>query len=247
MFDIITEEFLQDIAAMNDLIGVVHNANASSKSRVASINSSTLLLAATFEEYIREMGRAYAREVVSRTDDTSRLPRKLSATAWKRTLDQLSRAKIDTGGTPLSLQHISVNARRTIDAILQFLDGDKTQDIYSALIHNDNNMRPAEINSIFSICDLSDICKKTCEHQALKNYFNDEDEGVVHGHFMRFLNDFMEKRNEIAHSLNAVASIGPTSFVSETDFFKAFAQSLADCLPRHLPQAHVIPITTVTL
>ena len=65
VFDVISDDFLSDLDAISDLIGLVANGGGSSKSRVASINSATLLLAATFEELIREMGRQFAREIVS--------------------------------------------------------------------------------------------------------------------------------------------------------------------------------------
>lgn len=97
-FDVISDDFLSDLEAISDLVSLVANGGGTSKSRVASINSATLLLAATFEELVREMCRQYAREVVSRTPSVVDLPRKLTATAWKRSLEELARAKIDSGG-----------------------------------------------------------------------------------------------------------------------------------------------------
>lgn len=177
VFDVISDDFLSDLQAISDLVSLVENGGGSSKSRVASINSATLLLAATFEEFIREMGRQYARELVQLTPDPNNLPRKLSATAWKRTLEELARAKVDTGGTPLPLAQIAANARSSFEAVCKFLEGDSTQDIYSTLVHNENNMRPNQINAVFTISDLGNVCEKISEQPFLKDYFGEDELG----------------------------------------------------------------------
>lgn len=234
-FEVITEDFHQDLVAIFDLVSAVEGASSSAKARVASINSATLLLAATFEEYVREMGRQYARELVERLNDPNKLPRKLTATAWKRTLEHLARAKIDTGGTPLSLDHISADSRSRFDAVWSFLGGDLSQDIYASLIHNENNMRPGEINAVFSICDLKDVCQKISSVEAFKAFFEEDDSGKVHGHLLRSMNDFMEKRNDIAHSINSSTSIGSEDFQRYLGLMKAFSQALVVCLAENLP------------
>lgn len=226
---------MADLAALSELVGAAHGGGTSPKTRIASVNSATLLLAATFEEFVRELGRQYARDMVARTGDPRQLPKKLTATAWKRTLEHLARAKIDTGGTPLSLEHISVDSRAKFDAVLAFIGGDFSQDIYSTLIHNENNMRPGEINAVFSVCDLSNVCQKISEHEKLKACFGEEDSGKVHGKFLIWLNDFMEIRNSIAHALNLGSSVGPDDFASWVRTFEAVAHSLAGTLPSNLP------------
>jgi hypothetical protein len=235
IFNVVADDFLADLTAISELVIVVRDAGSSAKSRIASVNSSTLLLSATFEEFIREMGRQYAREIVSRTMDVRQLPRKLAATAWKRTLEDLARAKIDTGGTPISLENISRDAKSSFDNVCKFLEGDKNQDIYGPLIHNDNNMRPGQLNAIFSICDLKDVCSKISDKHPLHDYFGESDPGRAHGQLLLRLNDFIEKRNDIAHSLNPGNSSVPDQLLDDVEFFRALASSLAETLPAHLP------------
>ncbi|MGB0853042.1 MAG: HEPN domain-containing protein [Pikeienuella sp.] len=237
IFDAISDEFLADLTAISELVSVVETSANSARSRVASVNSSTLLLAARFEEFIREQGRQYAREMVQLQADPSTLPRKLSATAWKRTLEELARAKIDTGGTAVSLETVSRDARSRIDAVCRFLEGDLTQEIYGPLVHNESNMRPAQLNAIFAICDLKDVCRKASDKQPLLGFFSDDDSGRVHGMLLTRLNDFMEKRNNIAHSLNPGNSSSATSLFDDIAFFRSFGLSIAETLPMHLPQA----------
>lgn len=237
IFDAISDEFLADLTAISELVSVVETSGNSARSRIASVNSSTLLLAARFEEFIREQGRQYARETVQLQTDPSTLPRKLSATAWKRTLEELARAKIDTGGTNVSLETVSRNARSRIDAVCRFLEGDLSQEIYGSLVHNESNMRPNQLNAVFAICDLKDVCSKVSDKQPLLSYFDDDDTRRVHGMLLTRLNDFMEKRNDIAHSLNPGTSPSATSLYDDVAFFKAFGLSIAVTLPLHLPQA----------
>ncbi|MCE8420013.1 hypothetical protein LZ190_15100 [Rhodovulum sulfidophilum] len=234
-YDLIAEDFLEDLGALSDLVNAAHNAGTTPKTRIASVNSATLLLAATFEEFVREMARQFARDTVSRTLDTRQLPKKLTATAWKRTLENLARARIDTGGTPLSLEHISSDSRAKFDAVLAFLGGDKSQNIYPTLIHNESNMRPNELNNAFSVCDLKDVCRKISDHNKLKECFGEDEAGKVHGKFVVWLNDFMETRNSIAHALNLGSSAGQEDFVSWVRTFEAVALALAGTLPDHLP------------
>lgn len=236
-FDVISDDFLSDLEAISDLVGLVANGGGSSKSRVASINSATLLLAATFEELVREMGRQYAREVVSRTANVADLPRKLTATAWKRALEDMARAKIDTGGTSTPLLHIATEARSEFDAICKFLEGDISQNIYKHIAHNENNMRPDQINAIFNVCDLNNICAKISENDILKIHLVEADSGQAHSKFKVALNDFMEKRNNIAHSLNPGSSASAEQFLDDVNLLRAVALAMAACLPDHLPKA----------
>ena len=78
-YDLIAEDFLSDLAALSNLVQAAHSSGSSAKARVASVNSATLLLAATFEEFVRQLGRQFARDVVSRTSDPKKLPKKLGA------------------------------------------------------------------------------------------------------------------------------------------------------------------------
>lgn len=234
-FSPISDDFRSDLQAISELIDVVRVNGNTAKSRVASVNSSTLLLAATFEEFIREMGRQYAREIVERATSVDQLPRKLAATAWKRTLEGLARAKLDTGGTPESFDVIARDARQSFDRVCGFVGGDISQDIYHALIHNEYNMRPKQLNEVFSVCGLSDVCRALSDKQPLLEFFDETEAGKTHGQFVTWLNDFMERRNDIAHSLNPGNSLGPTQLLKDIGFLEATALSLSETLAANLP------------
>ena len=74
-FAVITEEFDNDLDAFRLLVNAFDDPQTSApKARIAAANSSTLLLAATFEEFVREMARAYARAVVASSQSIELLP-----------------------------------------------------------------------------------------------------------------------------------------------------------------------------
>jgi hypothetical protein len=237
-FDVISEDFSSDLDAISDLVKLVAGGGGTSKSRVVSINSATLLLAATFEELVREMGRQFAREIVARTANVSDLPKKLTATAWKRSLENMARAKIATGGTSTPLLYIATEARSEFDAICKFLEGDTSQDIYKYIAHNENNMRPEQINSIFNVCELRNFCGILSETEFMKNHFAEDEGGKTYVKFVVALNDFMEKRNGIAHSLNPGSSASADQFLEDVQLLRALALAMAACLPRYLPLAY---------
>lgn len=179
------------------------------------------------------MGRQFAREVVSRTTNVA--DRKLTATAWKRALEDMARARIDTGGTSVPLLHITAEARAEFDAICKYLEGDTSQDIYKHIAHNENNMRPDQINAIFKVCDLGNLCGKISEVELLKTHLAEDDGSRAHAKLVVALNDFMEKTNGMAHSLNPGSSAGAGQFLADVSLLRVVALAMATCLPGHLP------------
>ena len=58
----------------------------------------------------------------------------------------------------------------------------------------------------------------------------------AHGQLLKTLNEFFERRNRIAHSLNAAQSSGPTQVLKDIDMFNAFGKSLCETLEAHHPK-----------
>ena len=57
VFEVIAEEFNEDMEAIRSLVVTFNDPQKNLKVRIAAANSSTLLIAATFEEFVREMAR----------------------------------------------------------------------------------------------------------------------------------------------------------------------------------------------
>src|SRR3546814_106825 len=170
----------------SDLIRSLVNAfndphKSAPKARIVAANSATLLLAATFEEFVREMARAFARAVVTASDSFERLPPKLAATAWRRTMETLARLRIDTRSKVFSAESVFSDALTRFNVVYGFCKGDLSQDIYNELIYNENNMRPGEINSLFKVSDLVDVCSKLADQRPLLENLGEVAAGQAHG------------------------------------------------------------------
>lgn len=229
VFSVIKDDFLEELDSIGALVDTFDQPGSSAKTRVASVNSSILLLAATFEEFVRQMAKEYARWVVSEADSVEALPYKLTETAWKRTLEGLARARLKINGTSV-LESVSRASRTKFDAVCGFISGDLTQEIFDDLIHNENNMRAGELNSMFKVSGLNNVCTKICERDEVQHYFSETNADVAHGLFVNQNDEFFVRRNAIAHSLNAGSSVAPDQVRADIEFFKATGLSLCALL-----------------
>lgn len=241
-FSVIVDDFVEELRSLDQIVSLTQDSKYLPKTRISSMHAVTLLLAANFEEFIRQMAKQCAISVVQRANDVSEIPDLLMETAWKRTLDQLVREKF----SPPKKQSIVASAQRAkpkIDAMFAFVSGDRTQDIYDQLIHNENNMRPREINGMFKIAGFSDICRAICKQNEIKLILSKENEDSAHGEFMSAVDAFFNRRNEIAHSINSASSVGPDQMRRDIRLFEALARDLCVTLEESL----VITITSSTL
>jgi hypothetical protein len=229
VFSVIKDDFLEELGSIGALVNAFDQPGSDPKTRVASVNSSVLLLAATFEEFIREMAKEYARWVVSKAENVEALPSKLTETAWKRTLEGLARTRLRISGTS-ALESVSRTSRTKFDAVCGFISGDLTQEVFDDLIHNENNMRAGELNSMFKVSGLSNICARICTRDEIQHFFSESEAGIAHGLFINQNDEFFERRNAIAHSLNAGSSVAPDQVRTDITFFTATGLSLCALL-----------------
>lgn len=233
VFELIKEEFISELDAIRVLVTTHDEPGRLPKVRVAAANSATLLVAATFEEYIRQSAREYARLVVSNARSFADVPKKLAATAWRRSLERLAKVSFDVEDQPTRNARL-VMAGSTFSSVHEFVRGDLTRDIFGDLIHNENNMRPNELNSMFKVSGLGDVCAKLCEMQPIKDHFQEVELGKAHGKLIAALEEFMERRNGIAHALNPGSSTGADQILKDLDMLGAIAASLFQVLDRQV-------------
>lgn len=234
-FAVITEDFERDLKAIQSVVDAFDDpSKGSPEARESAANAATLLLAATFEEFVRSMARAVARKVIQAASSFSQLPSKLATTAWRRTMRSLTQLRIDNKGRFLSSDGGTSEPRSRFDGIYEFCKGDLSQDIYRDLVVNENNMRPREINLLFGISGLRDVCRQASSEEPLVEHFNEDDKDRSHGRLLSFLEDFFNRRNTIAHSLNA-ASSGPDLIRYDIATFRAFGRSLCETVECYTP------------
>ncbi|MFM2149093.1 MAG: hypothetical protein RLZZ187_1399 [Pseudomonadota bacterium] len=232
-FQIINEDFEIELAAIIELVKNFAGKGQSPKISIAAANSSTLLLAATFEEFVRDMARTYARAVVTNATSLDKLPKNLASTAWKRSLESLARVKFDI--EQAAREKLTIDAQARFAVVFEFIKGDLSKDIYNDLIHNENNMRPAQINSLFKISGLQDICKSISDKEDILSFFGEIESGKAHGKMLNGINDFFERRNGIAHALNIRQSSGPDKIITDLEMLRAFGVALYKTLDALAP------------
>lgn len=235
VFEIIAEDFINEMDALRSLAGAFAGSGDNPRVRIAAANSATLLLAATFEEFVREMAREFARAVVSSTSSFEKLPSKMASIAWKRTMDGLSKIRFDGDQTAGGLENVFGVAQSRFAVIYEFCKGDLSQDIYRDLIHNENNMRPTELNSLFKLSGLGDVCKKVSDKKSVLDVFGEAEPEKAHGKLISNFEDFFERRNSIAHSLNPRQSSGPSQIMNDIAMLEGFGVALSQTLDIFAP------------
>jgi hypothetical protein len=184
------------------------------------------LLAATFEEFVRELARGFARHVVESCGSYEKLPPKLASVAWRRTLESLARVQLNPKKEVFSRESIFADALTKFTVVYEFCRGDIKQDIYDDLIHNENNMRLGEINSLFKISGVTDICRKACDDPSLTEILGETEAGKAHGRLLDRLDEFFERRNQVAHRISAMQSSGPDQIYRDIELLRSLAQAL---------------------
>lgn len=235
-FAAIREEFDEELDAIKSIITTFSDPQRGSpKTRVAAINSATLLLAATFEEFVRDMARAYARSVVAGSDTFESLPQGIATIAWRRSMEALARLQLDGTEAGGSREATLVDAESRFRAVYQFCRGDLTQDVFQDLIHNENNMRPNEVNGLFRVSDLRNVCLMICDKTPLRQVFAESEPTKTHGRLLETLGAFFERRNQIAHSIAIMRSAGPDLIMKDIEVFGQFANALCETLESVVP------------
>jgi hypothetical protein len=230
-YRVIFEEFEEELAAIESLVAASSDPKSSRpRVRVAGANAALLLLAATFEEFVRELARAYARFVVESCASYDDLPPRLASTAWKRTMDALARLRLNPKKELFSRESIFSDALTSFTIVHEFCRGNLTKNIYQELIHNENNMRPQEINSLFKISGLNNICYSVCLDTQLLDMLNQIEQGKAHSELVERLEGFFERRNQVAHSIAAMRSSGTEQISSDIELFRRFGYALYQVL-----------------
>ena len=148
-------------------------------------------------------------------------------------MDGLEKLKFHEAGRGVADVFGVANARFTV--IYEFCKGDLTKDIFRELIHNEMNMRPSQINQLFNVSGLSDVCGCCSDKQSLLDQFGVADAGKAHGKLVAAIEDFFERRNDIAHALNPGQSNGPEQIAVDIDMLKSFAKALCETLEAAAP------------
>jgi len=221
--DLIYDDFASELDALESMIATVGGASLGSRSRVASANAATLLLAALFEEFVRQIIRALFSAKAKAAADISVFPEKITANVWRRSLEMLARAPFD------DVQSKSREVSDNIEAILRFcLSKDVQADVGKALSHNDNNMRPQQLNQLFNQIGVENMCGRACNSEALIDFLGHGTAGKATPELTSRLEAFFRRRNDIAHSVQFNSSSGPSELSADISLFRIFGKAIAE-------------------
>ncbi len=151
-------------------------------------------------------------------------------------MDGLSKLRFDGAQAGAAAESVFGTAQARFNVIYEFCKGDLTQDIYRELIHNENNMRPGELNGLFKVSGLTDVCTKLSDKGPILEVFGETEPCKAHGKLLLSLEDFFERRNAIAHSLNPGHSSGPGQILNDLTMLESFGKALCTTLETVVPR-----------
>ncbi len=229
-FDAIFGDFSEELDAISDMADAgsrLGPETSTARARIAAGNGATLLLAATFEEYVRQQVRAAFVEKARRAKSMKDFPPKIASTVWKRSLEALARTpfeEIETDGG---------RANGRVAATLSFcLRKELTADVADILAHNDYNMRPGELGRLFNQIGMTSIISRACEDEELVDFLGADTPGKATALLESRLEQFFRRRNEIAHAIKLGSASGPTELHQDVDLFRAFGRALSVAIQR---------------
>jgi hypothetical protein len=152
-------------------------------------------------------------------------------------MEALARVRLNPLEEGSSRDNIFANALARFTVTYDFCRGDLSQEIYQDLIHNQNNMRPQEINALFNISGLSDVCFQAAGDVEFMGLLSEVEPGKAHGQLVQRLEDYFERRNQVAHAINAMRSSGPEQISTDIELLRGFGRALCAALERQASAA----------
>ena len=221
-FELTFEEFSEELDALLEMaVPKRGHASLSPKARIAAGNAATLLLAATFEEFIRQQVKIAFTIKARKLKNIAEFPPKIAANVWKRALGLLSRTPFD------EIESNSKAITAKVSSIVSFsLDKNHVADVSEALSHNENNMRPDQLNSLFSAIGISSVCMGACREKIVIDHLGSQSAENCHDEFKIRLEDFFRRRNATAHAIRSTVSSGPIDLQRDVDLLRVFGRAL---------------------
>lgn len=231
-FSLVGEDFAKELSTIDHLLTRVGTTDdrLDTDVRLAASNASMLLIAASFEEFVRQEIRESVLVVLDQATDISAVPKELLATVWDRSSYVLKGVKFTTTNFDL------ISATKALSAMNEFcLDGDLSVDVSDMVAFNMNNMKAKEINEIFKRVGIRDICKQVGETEVIVNFFGSPNPETAHSECVAYLDNFYRERNDVAHSIASSRVVGTTDLERHLEFFRTVGTALVGRLEAHFP------------
>ena len=229
-FELILSDFSSELDALAEMAAVPGRAGPvpqTPRARIAAGNGATLLMAATFEEFVRQQVRAAFREKVKRAKSISDFPSKIASTVWRRSLESLAK---------MSFADIESDGRRvgaTLEQTQMFcLRKIFTADVAESLSHNESNMRPGQLGALFNQIGITSIISKAAKYEPVVEFLGVGSPDKATGAIETRMEQFFRRRNDIAHAISQSTSSGPAELAQDIEFFRFLGEALTAALVR---------------
>lgn len=202
--------------------------------------AAVVLLAAHFEEYVRQQVEEYGRSLVGRyrnLDDDSRI--KFIDAYWRSGLNRLQRIRpkysIQWSGHALPL----LRGLATFPA-----EDDEGAFVAAWLCDHDNNMRFDTVLDLCGRVGVKRLAERMARSNALKGALGITRQADASEALRGKLGEFYDLRNTMVHSIAQYAGIGPTIFESWKNFLLIFSSAFKDAMENALEEfeASISPI-----
>lgn len=188
--------------------------------------SAMVLLAAHFEEYVRQQVEEFARAAVAEYAHMEvEHQEKWLDNYWRAGSGRLSRIRPKgdptwaTGAQTLLLSLLEYPVRQNVASF-----------VADMLAEHDNNMRWDTISEITARVGVQKLSDKLFKSGTLKAEIGNPKKDLFTPALRAKLNEFYATRNGIVHSISQNTGIGPTIFHTWIKFFRVFTTSFADAM-----------------
>ena len=198
-------------------------------------------LYASFEDFIEELVVVYA-QLESRRLRYTELPQKLTKKHLSQTAEMLSRGRIGQE------RYVGLTELGVVKNLFECLNDARPYTLNKAAVAaHDNNLRASEIDTLFAVVGIEQMCSHARQADALIEWYRDvnglaavSQEGVPATIIKERINDLVDRRNQIAHRGGTpVNLLGVYEMGEAIGFIKAFARSVfAIIVGRYLRDHH---------
>ncbi|MDR1085961.1 MAG: hypothetical protein LBP22_14175 [Deltaproteobacteria bacterium] len=246
--ELITE--LEDLDTLAKSIAPVNRALADHKDTVVQryilvrkrfdYAAFAVALYASFEKFIENLIKEYVR-LETRRIDYAELPQKLTDKHLIRSAELICRRRLGKG------RYIGLSELGVVKNLFDCLSGTKPYVInQAAVIAHDVNLRASEVDAVFSVIGIDNICDRVCRTEATMTWYCDThdletplQDGVKRTVIEERLKDIVERRNQVSHRGDIPIDLPGDKEMSEAvAFIKSLATSIFGLVAGRYLQAH---------
>jgi hypothetical protein len=208
VFDAIYDEFDVELRAIEFILDELDRAGTNPgapRARIAGANGSHLLIAAVYEEFIRQSVKEVFVARVDGGKPIAELGLKIQSAVWRKSMAKLRRYDDD--------ERIGASAqvRSMLNGIVKFcLDSSPTADVADIVCYNDNNMSVRQTEELFQTIGVKSVLSKVASIRAVRSAIGSPSKADTETQIKSRLTEFYRKRNKIAHSFvfGSASSVG---------------------------------------